>query len=145
MTIRAGRARNSDPVSVPRLCSLRQRGQPAVSRLPANAPSASRANRFQAVLVATSRSVSVNRGRGKASVEESHGGPGLEPFLMDKPRACPFCLCLDVRLLYGVADGAESFKCHDCGRTFHMPDVRTSAAAYASLDQQKIGRNETVH
>jgi transposase-like protein len=64
---------------------------------------------------------------------------------MDKPHACPFCLCLDVRLLVGAQDGMPPFKCHDCGRTFHTPDLRTSAAAYAFLDQQHSAEKPMVH
>jgi transposase-like protein len=62
---------------------------------------------------------------------------------MDKPQACPFCVGKDVRLLYGAADGVQSFRCHDCGRTFHTADEPTSPEAYASLDQR--GRNQRVH
>ncbi len=62
---------------------------------------------------------------------------------MDKPRACPFCLCLDVRLLSGAADGVQSFRCHECGRTSHTADLGASAEPYASLTQW--GRNQKVH
>jgi transposase-like protein len=64
---------------------------------------------------------------------------------MDKPRACPFCLCLDIRLLYGAADGLESFRCHDCGRTFHTGNEPASAEAYVSLDRHASGRIQKIH
>ena len=65
---------------------------------------------------------------------------------MDKPRACPFCLCLDIRLLYGgAADGLESFRCHDCGRTFHIGNEPASTEAHTSMDRQVGGRIQKIH
>jgi transposase-like protein len=62
---------------------------------------------------------------------------------MDTPRGCPFCLRRAIRLLYGAADGVQSYRCQDCGRVFHTADVRASPEAYASLDQR--GRVQKVH
>jgi hypothetical protein len=65
---------------------------------------------------------------------------------MDKPRACPFCLCLDIRLLYGAADGLESFRCRECGRTFHIGNEPASTeGAHTSVDRSMGGRIQKIH
>jgi transposase-like protein len=40
---------------------------------------------------------------------------------------CPYCRCADVRPFH-AADGMKSYRCHDCGRAFHV-DARGSAEA----------------
>ena len=39
---------------------------------------------------------------------------------MSAPDGCPFCHCLDVRLLTAANLDLLGYRCHDCGRTFYV-------------------------
>ena len=38
---------------------------------------------------------------------------------MHSSHECPFCRSFDIRTLFQAEDGLDSYRCHDCERTFH--------------------------
>jgi hypothetical protein len=37
---------------------------------------------------------------------------------------CPFCQCVDIRLVFEAEDGLKSYTCHACTRTFHVTELQ---------------------